>query len=222
MHRPNRIYLVYVLGPFENPAMIEDLSFLEDSGVDLVSAEEKGAFYYGYTFSKKMLKKFLHYRVKERFQVKVEDISDYTQEEIDDYESTNRMYKIGIDTICSPAYKYPGLSGNNNGDVEFNLPMLPHEHQIIDNTLEYYDDMLLTRYSEEMVRTMSIVIKCAKKKFRQALVNAGVLDLVGYVQLITFGKNTFEPSVIMDEVYIFFTYYSELFDMDKVYESIYK
>jgi hypothetical protein len=215
------LYLIYIVGPFENAAIIEDLSFREGNG-DFVSYSKQEAYYYAYTFSKKMLKKFMYYRNENRFVVKEKDIRDYTKEELEDFESRNRMYEITVDGIATPSYNFPGMGGNDHGDIEIKIPIPPHEHQIIDNTLEYYDDMIVDKYPKEMIRTMSILIKCAKKEFREALVTAGILDLVMYTQLIVFGESSVEPSVVIDEVAIFFEYYQELFRMDRVYSSIYE
>jgi hypothetical protein len=216
------LYLVYVLGPFENYALLEDIAFHEDMNVDNMTDEEKrGPFFYGYTFEKKMLKKFLYYRDKSRFYIKKIDVSDWGKEDVNDFERSNLMKEILMDELTSPAYKFKGAEPSNEyGDFIIHLPIVRAERQIIENTLEWYDDFMVSKFDKEMVKDMSVLVKCVTKEVLIWMKNSGILDLLGFIQLILFGETSFEePCMTVDEINIFFGVYGELFELDKVFDD---
>jgi hypothetical protein len=206
MPKHNHLYSVYALGPFTNNAL--DMDLADKAGV----VEGQAAYYYGYTFSKKKLERFLKYRKKHRFQVVKSDVSSFTKEEITEFENANRLFEIYDEELVTPVFRVPGAPLNNTGDYIFHITMTRNEHLVIDNELEWYDDYLIDKFSKEDVRTMSILAKCASMELKQALVTSGAIDLLGYLEFLIFGESKIEPSIMLDEVYTFFQYYGELFD----------
>lgn len=223
-NRRKYIYLVYVFGPFKNKDLEDDLkdgiNFFNDNGDGLSEHDSADQYFYCWTTSKKTLKKFMEYRNEKRFLVIIKDISYMNDEEWDSFKSINFITEIkGMTKMSTVASKIKGSQPTATGLIDFELPVTNFEDCYVNNTMDWFDDKVISKFSDSSVVIISILIKCAKKDLLIALYNSGIVGLLSYISLLRTGDDlsgdygTFLPEI--DEISVFLERYGELFNFKK-------
>lgn len=213
----NKIYFVYVYTPIKNDILDEEiLNRMEDIfGVSVTEKpEELDKYFYCWTTSKKVLKKFLKYRDKSKFETKMYYISG---EKLKEFKSRNYETKIeedpvAVETVTSRVKGYESV----NGIVTFHFILTRFERDAIYGTIEYFMDSVTDYISDHSVVVLSIVAKCANKELKKALYNSDILNTLAFVDFSHNGNQELlsddNPFIwMLDEVYILFDQYGELF-----------
>ena len=214
MEKPRKyLYLVYVLGPFQN-------SFLEDElkdtlGLDIKSSYDK--YFYCWTTKKKLLKKFMKYRDKKRFIIKKINISHISDDEWDAFKSSNFISRINEPTnVSTITSRIKGCPKTETGMVDFRFTLVNFEDSYILNTEEWFEQKILDDFSDSSLVILSILVMCAAEELRIAMYNSGIIGLMSYISLLRTGDDLsgedngfFLPEV--DELAVLLNFYGELF-----------
>ena len=214
MEKPRKyLYLVYVVGPFQNASLEDELKDTLD--LDIESSYDK--YFYCWTTKKKLLKKFMKYRDKKRFIIKKINIAHISDDEWDDFKSSNFISRINepanVSTITS---RIKGCPKTETGMVDFKFTLVNFEDSYILNTEEWFEQQILDDFSDSSLVILSILVKCASEELRVAMYNSGIIGLMSYISLLRTGDDLsgedngfFLPEV--DELAVLLNFYGELF-----------
>ena len=90
-----KVYLVYILGPFEDDSFEEDIKDMNEASEE----DDQMIYLFGYSTSKKMINQFMKFRKDARFYITSIKLS---KEEFDKFEGYHRSYIIKDCTIEAP------------------------------------------------------------------------------------------------------------------------
>lgn len=216
MQEVSKIYIVYVLPPFINDTLEDDLK----SRLDLTMDISYPRYFYCWTTKKKILKNFLKYRNKNRFIIEKHDILN---DKLSEFRSKNYETEIVedpsiLDTVSS---RIKGCGNPPNGIVQFKFTLTKFEQDTIYGTMEWFDDHIVEDFSDHSLAVMSILVKCANKELKKALYNSDILNTIMYIDFLHNGVyemvdpnekcDDYPFTWMMDEVYLLLNFYGELF-----------
>ena len=132
-----KVYLVYILGPFEDDSFEEDIKDMNEASEE----DDQMIYLFGYSTSKKMINQFMKFRKDARFYITSIKLS---KEEFDKFEGYHRSYIIKDCTIEAPSsmIKYH-IPESSYGVCTFEIPLTSMEETQVLCAFEWLDDYLM-------------------------------------------------------------------------------
>lgn len=216
-----KVYLVYIVGPFEDESFHEDVASSNECN-ETYDYDDPTFFLYGYTTDKRLLKEFLKYRKTSRFYIKTVEM---TKTQFDTFEGYHRDHTIHETYIEAPIsfIKYPP-NDVKDGVCLIDIPLTAMEDTEVSTSCEWFDEILMSKLPEEMLKTISIFFKCTTDEVKAAMYRSGVYGIIQYMTFLykgtTFAEDTMQP--MLNEPLILLEYSGETFDFDKIIKRMEK
>lgn len=196
----------------------EDLEeWLEyDSKVAFESKDGKKAYFYAYTFSKKLANRFMQFRNLKRFYVIKRRVEDYfeNEEEIRVFERENVMQLIEDCELYTKNFS-PNLLTDRPG-ITIPIPITHLENQFIEIAFEGLDDRLYEL--EPNLEFEDTLFSCMRGDVRDSLIYLGVTRMIRFAAMNSDAERDeyiVEDDRIdcsIDELKVVLKYFGELFD----------
>jgi hypothetical protein len=206
----DKLYIIYVRGPFENDELFLSLYDYQDDEMKYDDNDEDVIMMYAYTTEKKILKKFKKTRNMNRFFVVEKDISFWSDKNFNDFVRRYSSFEITVIGLFTANYKVH--ENTNTGFSEVLIPITTFEEMYIDTNVEYYDEWIRDNYTEDDLYMMSLIIRAAKPEFLKIIVDSGLIEMFGFVEFIITGETNIDFSCELDEVNTLLEYFGELFE----------
>lgn len=210
-----KVYLVYIIGPFEDDSFHQDVASSNESN-ETYDYDDPSYYIYGYTADKRLLKEFLKYRKTSRFFIKTVEM---TKSQFDTFEGHHRQHTIKNTYIEAPLsfIKYPPKDATD-GICSIEIPLTNMEETEVTTSCEWFDEALMSKLTEEHLKTISIFFKCTTDEVKAAIYKSGVYGIIQYMTFLyrgeTFAEDTMQP--MLNEALILLEYSGETFDFDKI------
>lgn len=213
-----KVYLVYILGPFEDDSFEEDIKDMNEASEE----DDQMIYLFGYSTSKKMINQFMKFRKDARFYITSIKLS---KEEFDKFEGYHRSHIIKDCTIEAPSsmIKYH-IPESSYGVCTFEIPLTSMEETQVLCAFEWLDDYLMNTLTESMTKVLSIFFKCANTNTKLALYKSGILGLILYLTWLYTGNvpDKDDSYTMINEVGLLLSYSGETFDFNKLEKRLEK
>lgn len=207
IERSKWIYLIYAIGPMQNVFLEEWLKGELDAVYpgDFCEETDKLKIYpYAYTTSRKVVKKFMSTRRKDKFHITKTLVSNafIDRDAIDEFVTSSAFMIIQDYRTVTRSEK------NCHKSVTVNLTLTSFEADFLDNALEMLDQSFfdITNYVGVMLNVMDSLSKKNKKYFK-------IVGMDRFIQFLqSFEGDFYQVRIEIDELQYLLDYYGELFN----------
>lgn len=215
---PEKLYVFYLLrDQIKNSDLIEWLDF--DSDVVFKDNHDNDkVYFYGWTTSKKLAKKFMRFRDRMKIFMLVRDVEMYFDnlEEFGEFEKENRYGKILNTRLYTK--NFAGIYSEGPG-IEIKIPLTCLEINYIDMLLEVENDHLY-ELSDDFDSPCNIMnlLRMMNKDIENAFKCLGIYELIDFIIYTNTDDTTNlkrPVPISVDEVHGLFSYFGELFSIHK-------
>lgn len=210
MSKEKDIFLVYIVGEIENDEFKDWLDSDKESTSPLEllpdQYSEMNIWFYGFTTSKKLIKKFMEIRNKDKMIVFRKSMKEYfpTEEEFEKFRRQFRTCEIIDATVTTRSFEEGKVK-----DITVPIVLTRFEYEFIEISFEGFDDAAYRAY--EQLDEMQIIFKCLDKKQKRALYDAGIPAFVLYLKEIYGSTEVATQIAALDELYALLDYFYDLF-----------
>lgn len=211
MSKEKDIFLVYIVGEIENSELKDWLDSDKESTSPLELLPDQYAemdiWFYGFTRSKKLIKRFMEIRNKNKMVVFRKSMKDYfsSEDEFEKFRSQFRTCEI-IDTTVTTR----SLEKGKANDIVIPIVLTRFEYEFIEISFEGFDDAAYEAYDQ--LDKMEIIFECLNEKTKRTLYDAGISKFVLYLKEIYGSSVVADQIVALDELHVLLNYFYDLFE----------